>query len=286
MPHPKTTETLAPLHLTCTMQIEAADGPDAKAALPRFRMIAYTGGPMRVAGWRYPVIVDLSGLTIPSQNRPIRLGHDAAQGIGHTDSIRVDGGQLLAGGVVSRDTSAAKEVVASSRNGFPWQASIGASVEEAEFVKENQKAVVNGQEVTGPVNVIRKASLGEISFVDLGADGRTSASVAATAKEEHRTVENNAKAGGEVTAAQEPQPQPTQSAPETPAATIRAEAAAESARIAAIRKLCGGKFAELETQAIRDGWDATRCELELLRASRPKAPAVLSGSDNGLTSAL
>ena len=44
--------------------------------LPRFSMVAYTGGPMRMAGWRYPVIVDLAGLAIPSQNRPIRFGHD------------------------------------------------------------------------------------------------------------------------------------------------------------------------------------------------------------------
>ena len=87
----------------------------------------------------------------------------------------------MAAGVVSRDTAAAKEIVVSARNGFPWQASIGAGVEEFEFVKENQKVLVNGREFVGPVNVVRKATLGEISFVDLGADGQTSASVAAAA---------------------------------------------------------------------------------------------------------
>src|SRR5690606_8128545 len=83
-------------------------------------------------------------------------------------------------GIVSRDTPAAKEIVISSKNGFPWQASIGASVEEFEFVKEQQKTNVNGRSFDGPVNVVRKATLGEISFVDLGADGATSASVNAT----------------------------------------------------------------------------------------------------------
>jgi hypothetical protein len=39
----------------------------------------------------------------------------------------------VATGIVSRDTAAAREVVVSSRNGFPWQASIGAAVEEFEF---------------------------------------------------------------------------------------------------------------------------------------------------------
>ena len=82
-------------------------------------MVAYTGGPMRIAGWRYPVVVDLAGMAIPSQNRPIRFGHDAASGVGHTDAIQIEDGQLLAAGVVSRDTAAAKEIVVSARNGFP-----------------------------------------------------------------------------------------------------------------------------------------------------------------------
>jgi len=101
--------------------------------------------------------------------------------VGHTNSIRVEEGKLLASGVVSRDTGAAREIVVSAANGFPWQASIGASVEEFEFVKAQQKTIVNGREFIGPVNVIRKALLGEISCVDLGADGQTSASVLAAA---------------------------------------------------------------------------------------------------------
>ena len=136
---------------------------------------------LRCTLWRYPVIIDLAGLSIPSQARPIRFGHDPLSGVGHTDAIRVEGGQLIATGIVSRDTPAAREVVVSSKNGFPWQASVGAGVDEFEFVKEGQKVTVNGTQYSGPVNVVRKSSLGEISFVDLGADGATSASVAAQA---------------------------------------------------------------------------------------------------------
>ena len=170
------------------IQIEAAAegemNAEGKPRLPRFSMVAYTGGPMRIAGWRYPVVVDLAGLAIPSQNRPIRFGHDAASGVGHTDSIQIQDGKLLAAGIVSRDTVAAREIVASARNGFPWQASIGAAVEESEYVKQNQKVLVNGREFSGPMNVVRRASLGEISFVDLGADGETTAQVAASAMTE------------------------------------------------------------------------------------------------------
>ena len=265
---------------------DASAGPDGKpAGLPRFTMTAYTGGPMRLAGWRWPVIVELSGLAIPSQNRPIRLGHDAAQGVGHTDGIRVEGNQLVATGVVSRDTPAAREVVASSRNGFPWQASIGAVVEEAEFVREGQRAVVNGREWPGPLNVVRKAVLGEISFVDLGADERTSARVAAYAKEDdmEQDTENQAHPQG---AAADARKQGADSSQPDVAADIRAEAAAETERIAAVRRICDGKHAEIEAKAIRERWDATRCELEVLRADRPAAPAVATGSDGAPTALL
>ena len=127
----------------------AVEGQDAEPRLPRFSMVAYTGGPMRVAGWRYPVVVDLAGLAIPSQNRPIRFSHDMQSGVGHTDAIRIDTGSLLAAGMVSRDTAAAREIVASARNGFPWQASIGAGVEQYEFIKGGQKVLVNGREFRG-----------------------------------------------------------------------------------------------------------------------------------------
>ena len=178
-PEGNTMPRMLALTAEAVIEVTAADGTDEVAKLPRFRMVAYTGTPMRIAGWRFPVVIDLAGLAVPSQSRPIRFSHDASAGVGHTDAIRVDDGQLVASGMISRDTPAAREVVASSKNGFPWQASVGASVEEFEFVKERQTAIVNGREFAGPLNVVRKSMLSEISFVDLGADAQTSATVAA-----------------------------------------------------------------------------------------------------------
>ncbi len=240
------------LEAAATIHLEAA-GAEGAALLPRFRMVAYTGNPMRVAGWRHPVVLDLAGLSVPSQSRPIRFGHDPLSGVGHTDAVRVEEGQLVATGIVSRDTPAAREVVASARNGFPWQASVGASVEEFEFVKENQQVLVNGQTLSGPLNVVRKATLGEISFVDLGADGNTSASVAANQNTGASTVPNDNNA------------EPT-------AEEVRARAVAETNRIAAIRRICCGRHDEIEARAIRDGWDETRTELEVIRGTRARTP--------------
>ena len=162
----------------CEIQAAAGDGAGGGAALPRFTMTAYTGGPMRLEGWDAPVVVDLAGMAIPSQNRPIRLQHSAKEGVGHTDKVEVANGALLAAGVISRATQAAKDVAESGRNGFPWQASIGAKVKKFEFVKAGQSATANGKRVDGPAYVVRESLLGEISFVDLGADGDTCAVVA------------------------------------------------------------------------------------------------------------
>lgn len=253
----------------------AGDGqpdPEGKPRLPSFSMVAYTGSPMRINGWRHPLVVDLAGLAIPSQNRPIRFGHDLQSGVGHTHSIRIEAGKLAAAGVVSRDTAAAREVVASARNGFPWQASIGASVEEFEFVKDQQKVTVNGRDFTGPLNVVRKATLGEISFVDLGADGQTSASITASVKEDD-LLEQPA-ADTQVT-----NPPAQAATPSVPAYTgptaeeIRAAALAERQRIDGIHRICNGQHPRVEGQAIREGWDTIHCELEVLREGRPKAPA-------------
>ncbi len=271
MPSPRrTTDDNPPrqlrLEAPTTLDLEAAS--EGGAALPRFRMVAYTGTPMRVAGWRHPVVIDLAGLAIPAQARPIRFGHDPLAGVGHTDAVRVEDGQLVATGLVSRDTPAAREVVTSARNGFPWQASVGAGVEEFEFVKESQQVLVNGRTFTGPLNVVRKATLGEISFVDLGADGRTSASVAATNTDGTATAADDCDEGDTFTVE-----------------AVRAQALAETNRITAVRRICAGRFPEIEGQAIRDGWDATRTELEVLRSTRPRSPGIGSG-DGGVSGAV
>ena len=292
----KKVEGTSTLSFVCdpgSIQIEAlaeSEGtPDGRPKLPKFSMVAYTGGPMRVAGWRFPVIVDLAGLAIPSQSRPIRFGHDMASGVGHTNAIQIEDGKLVAAGVVSRDTNAAREIVVSARNGFPWQASIGSSVDEFEFVKEKQKVIVNGREFAGPVNVIRKATLGEISFVDLGADGQTSASVAAAASGPIKeisamdssletTPESPATESTTVQAAASPTAQASavQTAAEgaSHVASSQSDAAMEATRVLAIRQVCAGRHPDIEAQAIRDHWDVNRCALEILRTSRPKAPAV------------
>jgi hypothetical protein len=261
-------------------------------AVPRFTMVAYTGEPLRVEGWRFPVVVDLEGLSIPSQRRPVRFGHSMYAGVGHTERIAVEAGRLIAEGIVSRDTAAAREVVASGKRGFPWQASIGAQVAQAEFIRAGKSIIVNGRTFEGPLYVARRTVLGEISFVDLGADGNTTATIAAQQENElmdetqdtavrgteaqdtpHEDVAHDEAQGAGTEAG--PAANPTRTAPAVdPVANIRAQALAETQRIAAIRTVCHGRFPEIEARAITEGWSRDKTELEVLRAARPKAPAV------------
>ena len=261
------------------LTVQAAEG---EGNLPQFRMVAYTGGLMRIAGFPHQVVVDLAGLDIPSQNLPIRLDHERRQGVGHTHRVVVEEGKLVAEGLISRDTSWARDVAKSGVNGFPWQASIGAAVVEAEFVPAGASVNVNKQQFTGPVHVVRRAVLKEISFVDSAADPGTTARIAAQDKESQTM--NDKEGTMEITDKQQDtdvraQADEGKEAPSVgdPVKDMRAEAAAESKRIAAIRKVTDGEHADIEAKAIEDGWDVNRTELEILRASRPKAPAAHDG---------
>ena len=145
----------------CPLTIEAG-GSDKPT--PRFRMVAYTGGLMRITGFPHPVVVDLEGLAIDRQDIPVRLDHNPRQGVGHTQRVAVENGQVVAEGLISRDTSWARDVAKSAGNGFPWQASIGAGVIDAEFIPNGQTVTVNGRTFTAPLHVVRRAVLKEISL--------------------------------------------------------------------------------------------------------------------------
>ncbi|MCL4742273.1 MAG: hypothetical protein KJZ54_08725 [Phycisphaerales bacterium] len=276
----------------------ATDGGGDRPALRRFSMVAYTGGLMTLAAWPHPVVVDLSGLQVSAKSRPILKDHNPSLIVGHTDSVSVQGSSLTVAGVISGAGAVAREIVESSRNGFPWQASLGAVAQRVEFVPKGRKAQANGREFEGPVHIARKSALGEISFVALGADDNTTATVAASqtgaVKEDDMEFTAWLEARGfdaeSLTDAQRASLQamydteqkagggaPPASEDAGPVAELRAQLAAETKRVAEIRRICavgGGKHQDLEAKAIGEGWDITRTELEVLRAERPAISGV------------
>lgn len=253
---------------SATIRLQAAEPEsEGKPALRKFSMTAYTGGAMRLMGWQYPVVVDLAGMRVARKARPILKDHDRGSIVGHTDDIAINDHRLEVEGVISGVGATAQEVIATSENGFPWQASLGASADKVVFIPDGRTAEANGREHSGPILIARKSTLGEVSFVALGADDNTEAYVSAiNAGDEADSTESPLEPVNSSLTLSKPTKQPT------PAETIRAEAAAESRRIAGIRKLCAGRHDELESKAIADGWSLTKTELEVLRSERPKAP--------------
>ena len=301
MPLPKRNKTDAELDLNlfCAasdISIEAADkGEDGKPKLRRFKMVAYTGVEMNLWGWPHPVVVDLAGMIAGKKSRPILKDHDVSQIVGHTDSIDLDR-KLVVEGVISGVGLAAQEVVGASDNGFPWQASIGARVKKMEFVEEGKKIVANGREFVGPIYVAKKSTLGEVSFVALGADDATSGKIAATltwegeadmteeekkAKEEAEAklkaeADKKAKIEADKVIEAEAKIDVNKSIEE-----LRAARATEMERIVAVEKATAG-HPEIAAKAVKEGWTVDKAELEALRAERPKSPAIhMATHDHG-----
>ena len=174
------------VNLAASLTIEAAEAPPegGKHRNRRFTMVAYTGGPMRIAGFSYPVVVDLAGLDLARASFPVFVGHqqDPDYLLGQADRVEVVGTNLVASGDVIDVAPKARQVVEAHDRGFRWQASIGALVLAREYVPEGRTINVNGSALSGPFIVARKAELGEISFVFSGADRNTSAVIAAGAR--------------------------------------------------------------------------------------------------------
>lgn len=244
--------------------------------MPEFTLVAYTGGKARPKDFPCPVVVDLQGIDIPVQKIPVRFEHKSYQGVGHTDKIVVVGNEVLAGGVVSRDTSWARDVAQSAKNGFPWQASMGGPIHQTEYVPFGQKCTVNGREFEGELYIIRKMTLKEISFVDLGADENTSAIIEAQLEEKDNFEMTN---NSETKTEQKPESTPgVMQKPQIDTVQMMVEfqqrMVIDQRRIAAIEKIGGNKFPDLEAKAIEDGWAVEKFHAEFQSKTMPNATKI------------
>lgn len=308
--------------------IEAAadTGADGNKGPRKFSMTAYTGAAMRLPDWSYPVVASImpsdngDGIRTPRQSVPIDRNHDGELLVGHTTAIDKSQQRVYANGIISGQHEsamtpsavAAREVIHLAANGFPWQASILAdpSPGKVQFVDRGETAKVNGRVVAGPAYVVWESTLRAISFVPNGADGNTTAAVAASLggsivnenwiiaqgfdpKTLTDAQRNFLQAAYDREHAPKPAPVPTPPAVTPPApdpvADIRASVARESERIGAIRRICASyqdleieipdearpgqnRKVGIESHAIAAGWNTDQTELAVLRARRANVP--------------
>ena len=158
-----------------TVALEAVAG-DSK--LKRFMMEAYTG--KVVDRWYGRLVFDLAGMNPAAKSFPILRGHNDDEILGHTTSVTISASQstVILEGVLSGCAEDVNPIIETSANGFPWQASIGCSIDSVLYLPdEKSKLTVNGREVSGPCYVATKSTLLESSFVPIGADSETSSQV-------------------------------------------------------------------------------------------------------------
>jgi hypothetical protein len=162
--------------------------------IPRFSMVGYTGGIIRQAWSREPVVIDLAGMTVPSVI-PIVFGHDYALESVLGQGTGTVGDQLVIDGSILAQCEAAMQVVQLGDRGYQWQASVGADVDEQTLVGSGDTVTVNGRTFEGPVRIVTRSTLRECSFVTLGADAATAVTITAKAGESPMNDETKAADG-------------------------------------------------------------------------------------------
>lgn len=168
----------AVIGMSAPVAIAAAEG-DAADGPKTFTSTFYTGGPLNIAGWDLPVVVDLAGLKA-GKVLVANLDHDSTKRVGNFQAIN-DGKTLVAVGKATAATAARDEVVQSAQAGYEWQASLEVNPTKVEALAKGKVATVNGQEITGPAYITRAGTLKGFGFVSHGADDNTSATIAASA---------------------------------------------------------------------------------------------------------
>ena len=160
---------------------------NGKAPLPRFNLSAYNGGPMKLAGFTFPVVITASGAKCATPLLPIYYGHPAENapaselmetlvGQGQCDT---SGGKIKSCGDITGSSATVQQMLTHSRNGFKFQTSVHGRPTVLTFLKAGETEMINGQAVNGPCNVARQSLLDHIAILPLGADTSTSAHIAA-----------------------------------------------------------------------------------------------------------
>lgn len=161
------------IHITCAAKATLPEkGP------PKLTFQGYSGDSvsLRDYGFDYPVVYDIRGIQM-SQKIPILYNHYDV--IGHTTSLRkVDNGQALRGkGVASIPGVNTDKVVQGAKNGFPWQASMGLKINDwKNDIRLHEKGTVkiNNRDFQGPLYVVNKSVLQEMTVTPNGRDSNTS----------------------------------------------------------------------------------------------------------------
>ncbi len=189
----------APIFLQAALRLAAdkAAVGDAGNGDKAITGIAYSGD--AVTQWGERLVIDLSTLDSVTP-LPILFQHRHIETIGVIDAIGNDGkhlsvedGRIFAG---MESDILPRQIAEKAARGFPYELSVGIYEGSEEEFQAGKSVTVNGREFTGPITVIRNATLREISVVALGADTNTQADIAAAQPHEDITMPDPSKGAG------------------------------------------------------------------------------------------
>ena len=160
-------------------KIKFSDENIHQSDLKNVEGVAYSGGPVRQNWSDFPIYVDLEGMEIQNQI-PILFSHynSPTSRLGEA-TIENNKKTLVFNGVIDTDGDELAQEIVRKGIKIDWQVSIGADVLAMEELRDGETIEVNGNNVTGPVTIVKKSLLREISVVAVGADSDTNMKIMA-----------------------------------------------------------------------------------------------------------
>lgn len=150
-----------------------------------FSGIANSGKPFVYHGER--AIADLSSISFAGKV-PILLLHDREKRVG-VGTLVVKDNQLIVSGDLL-DNEYGKQVADEADAGFPWQMSAHLIADSVETLADGQSAIINGQTVSGRINILKNCRVSEISFTPTGVDNQTIAHILSDNFQPNQSQEN------------------------------------------------------------------------------------------------
>lgn len=148
---------------------------EAETGNDKIKIVANTGG--RMSFYDCDVIIK-AGATISTHTEkpPILKEHNRSLPIGFITSIEQNDNDILIEGELTFDNDIVNDIKVSSKRGFPWQASLGFTVNDFETIDVGEKGIVNGAEEKAsrvPIKIANDITIWECSVVTFGADNKT-----------------------------------------------------------------------------------------------------------------
>jgi hypothetical protein len=140
-----------------------------------FSGVAYAGGIISDHPWYNAVAFDLATTTAQTP-LPLLFNHCGSP-IGVIEKIVIDTKIEIAGRLFADIDATAKDIADKADRGIAWQLSVGIFSGATEKLNALTPHNINGQSFTGEITLLKENRIREISFVTIGADDKTSATV-------------------------------------------------------------------------------------------------------------